>query len=83
VEVQTVAIRGTYNELVDAAEDLGDVLSATLLDLTPVVRTWLGEQLELIELALVQQLDGSDGADGRQERRGVPALHATREGAVA
>jgi hypothetical protein len=83
MEVQTVAIRGTYEELVDAAEDLGDLLSTTLLDLTPAVRTWLGEQLELIELALVQQLDGSDAADGRQERRRVPALHTTREGAVA
>ena len=83
MEVQTVAIRGTYEELVDAAEDLGDLLSAAVLDLTPAVRTWLGEQLELIELALVEQLDGGDAADGRQERRGVAALRATREEGVA
>jgi hypothetical protein len=49
---------GTYEELVDAAEDLIGILSAeahAVLDLAPTVKTWLAEQLETIELALVEQ----------------------------
>jgi hypothetical protein len=49
---------GTYEELVDAAEDLIGILSAeahAVLDLAPTVKTRLAEQLETIELALVEQ----------------------------
>jgi hypothetical protein len=55
MEVQTDAIRGTYAELVDAAEDVRNVLGAVAndeLELTPVVQTWLVRQVERIELAL-------------------------------
>ena len=73
MEVQTDGIRGTYEELVDAAEDLGDILSAAasdLLDLTPAVQVWLVDQLERVELALAHELDG-DGQRASQSRRDV------------
>lgn len=60
MEVTTGAIRGSYEEPVDAAEDLGDILSAAatnLVDLTPVIERWLIDQLEEIELALARELD--------------------------
>jgi hypothetical protein len=66
MEIQTDAIRGTYEELLDAAEDLGGILNAAatdLLDLTPIVEVWLVDQLERTELALTSQLDG--GGRGR------------------
>lgn len=59
MEVQTDAIQGTYEELVDAAEDLADLLSAAasnLLDLTPTTQRWLSGQLEHVEVALTRHL---------------------------
>jgi hypothetical protein len=55
MKVQADAIRGSYDELFDAAEDISQILSAVAtnqLDLTPIVQPWLNEQLERIELAL-------------------------------
>lgn len=55
MEVQTDAIRGSYDQLLDAAEDIGSILGAVAgneLDLTPVMQVWLVQQLERLELAL-------------------------------
>jgi hypothetical protein len=59
MKVQTVEIRGSYDELVDAAEDISQILGAVAnnqLDLTPIVQSWLNEQLERIELAFAGQV---------------------------
>lgn len=67
MRVQTDAIQGTYGELVDAAEDLGEILSAAasnILDLTPSVQVWLVDQLERVELALTEHLGTIDGKTG-------------------
>ena len=59
MKVQADEIRGSYDELVDAAEDISQILSAVAnnqLDLTPIVQSWLNEQLERIELAFAGQV---------------------------
>jgi hypothetical protein len=71
MQVETAAIGGTYEELVDAAEGIGDILSAKAnnrLDLTPTLERWLIGQLEAIEVALVRNFDAEHGevvANGR------------------
>jgi hypothetical protein len=55
MRVKTAAIGGTYEELVDAAENILEILSARAndqLDLTPAVERWLVDQLEQIEVTL-------------------------------
>lgn len=62
MHVQISAIRGSYEELADAAEDIDDILSAlenNQLDLTPIVQQWLLDQLEEIEVSLARNLDGT------------------------
>lgn len=75
MEVTAGVIRGSYEELVDAAEDLGDILSAAtnLLDLTPALQRWLVGQLEEVELALARELD----TYGR-EPEGAPQVRKRR-----
>jgi hypothetical protein len=55
VEVQTDAIRGSYDQLLDAAEDIGAILGAAAanqLDLTPVMQVWLVQLLERVDETL-------------------------------
>jgi hypothetical protein len=50
-------LQGEYEELVDAAEDIGNLLEVEgggLFDLTPLVGGWLAEQLACIEEALME-----------------------------
>jgi hypothetical protein len=57
--VETSPIEGTYEELVDAAEDLAGILNAKAsnhLDLTPAVERWLIDQLEQVERSLATHL---------------------------
>lgn len=64
MQVETAAIDGTYGELVDAAEDIAEILNAkasSRLDLTPAVERWLVAQLEEIELALARDVDTYGG----------------------
>jgi len=47
----------TYDQLLDAAEDIDHILTAHgryELDLTPTVREWLLDELERIEIDLAQ-----------------------------
>jgi hypothetical protein len=56
IEVQISAIRADYEELADAAEDIGSILSSSAsnqLDVTLWFEGWLIDLLERIELALV------------------------------
>jgi hypothetical protein len=55
MEVQTDAIRGSYDQLLDAADDIGAILGAVAanqLDLTPVMQVWLVQLLERVEETL-------------------------------
>jgi hypothetical protein len=64
MQVETAAIDGTYGELVDAAEDIADILSAKAnnrLDLTPALERWLVDQLEAIEVGLIRHVPAERG----------------------
>jgi hypothetical protein len=64
MDVQTDAVHGTYEELVDAAEDLSSILDAAdegEFDLTPVMQVWLVDLLERFEAAIAWHLDSVDG----------------------
>ena len=55
-------LKGSYEELADAAEDIGSILSAVAtgdLDVGPLAHRWLIDQLELIETALAEYDVGS------------------------
>jgi hypothetical protein len=55
MQVETAPVRGTYDELVDAAEDIDGILCAKAsnqLDLTPALERWLVDVLEQIAAAL-------------------------------
>jgi hypothetical protein len=57
MEVHTERLRGSVEEVLDAAEDLGDLLSAVAdhrLDLSPLCEHRLVAQLESIERALAR-----------------------------
>ena len=48
-------IDGSYDELVDAAEDIEGIMrlfASNQLDLTPITQAWLADQLELVEQQL-------------------------------
>lgn len=68
MEIETSAIHGSYDELLDIADDLAEILSAAAedrLDLTPPLERWLVRQLEEIELALTRRIDGAPVLEGR------------------
>lgn len=57
--IDTTAIEGTYEELVDAAEDIAGILSAKAdnrLDLAPTIERWLVDQLDQLEHGLAMHL---------------------------
>jgi|GEM_PF-6308535 len=58
MEVQTEPLRGDVGELLDVAEDVGELLSAVAddrLELSPLCEHWLVAQLESIEHALARE----------------------------
>lgn len=62
IAVHTEGLRGEYEELADAAEDIGNLLDAAgggRIDLTPLVRAWLAEQLACIEEVLIESAGGA------------------------
>ena len=60
MRVESPPIDGTYEELLDVAEDIAAILGAiadSRLDLTPTAEHWLVDELALIELALARHFD--------------------------
>jgi hypothetical protein len=58
MEVRTEPLRGGVGEVLDAAEDVGELLSAVAdhrLDLSPLCERWLIAQLDSIEQALARE----------------------------
>lgn len=64
MQLELAAIDGTYPELMDAAENVVEILSAkesNQVELTPVVEGWLIALLERIELCLATDAIEADG----------------------